>query len=126
MDDEMYIQKYGEPETLEEILNYCAFVLGQGGLEHRTLRHFSYFVDSLVFGEAEYETFVAAYKDKEIPKEGTIEYFGYTIAKGRAEDALKIFTKYHPVYSNDRGNLLEYAKAFKQYCLDEYGSYQGA
>ncbi|CAK0771129.1 hypothetical protein CCP3SC15_420004 [Gammaproteobacteria bacterium] len=125
MDIPDYKAKYGEPKTLEEILMYCAFVLGQGGLEHRTLHHFDYFVSSLIFGKTHYEDFKRAYPEPVKEEEG-MKHFAYTAAKGSVEDGLKIYRKYNPLYDNHTKNpLLKYAVAFMQYCEEEYGKDEG-
>jgi len=103
MDIPDYKEKYGEPQ--------------------RTLHHFNYFVSSLIFGESQYEDFKRAYPEGgEIPVDGSPEYFKYAIWKGSAEDSLKIYKKYHDLYSNDNEHcLLTYARAFMEYCETEYG-----
>jgi hypothetical protein len=122
MDIPDYIKKYGEPQTLEELLNYCAFIMGQGGLEHRTLHHFNYFVSSLIFGKTYYDDFKRAYPYGEDKIEGDLKKFSYNIQKGSAEDGLEIYNKYNPIYTNYQKNpLLKYAVAFKEYCENEYG-----
>ncbi len=121
MDIPDYKAKYGEPRTLEEILNYCAFISGQGGLEHRTLHHFNYFVSSLIFGESEYKTTMEWLKTQDP------ESFAYKAAKGSAEDTLKIYKKYHNIYQGwqEERPLINYAVAFMEYCETEYtGDYE--
>lgn len=117
MDIPDYKEKYGEPHTLEEILNYCAFISGQGGLEHRTLHHFNWFVSSLIFGETEYET-TMKWLETQDP-----ESFAYIAARGSIEDALEVYKKYNAVYRGclSQHPLLDYAIAFMDYCETEYG-----
>jgi hypothetical protein len=116
MDIPDYKEKYGEPKTLEDILNYCAFISGQGGLEHRTLHHFNWFVSSLIFGKTEYET-TTKWLETQDP-----ESFAYKAAKGSIEDALKIYEKYHHIYHGcqEERPLIGYAVAFMEYCETEY------
>jgi hypothetical protein len=121
MDIPDYKKKYGEPQTLEEILMYCAFIMGQGGLEHRTLHHFNYFVSSLIFGKTEYEYFQKAHPDGNPYPDNDLKTLTYNIQKGSAEDALEIYNKYNPIYrACDDSPLLKYARAFLDYCETEY------
>lgn len=118
MDIPDYKTKYGEPKTLEEILNYCAFISGQGGLEHRTLHHFNYFVSSLIFGKGEYERTIKWLDNPDTH----ISDLTRIISKGSVEDGLKIYEKYNSLYDAcQESPLLKYATAFMQYCEDEYG-----
>jgi hypothetical protein len=121
MDIPDYKAKCGEPKTLEEILNYCAFISGQWGLEHRTLHHFNYFVSSLIFGKTEHERFLKMYPNGD-QAPGDITNLVYALGKQSVEDGLKIYEKYNCLYDNCTENpLIKYAVAFMQYCEDEYG-----
>jgi len=116
MDVSNYKEKYGEPKTLEEILNYCAFLRGVRCLEHRTLREFDWFVSSLIFGKTEYKYTMTNLKSKD-PK--SLEY---KLTKRTAKDALKIYEKYNHIYNPcGQDSLLKYARAFLKYCEKEYG-----
>lgn len=116
MDIPDYKAKFGNPDTLEDILNYCAFIMGQGGLEHRTLHHFNWFVSSLIFGKSEYET-TMKWLETQDP-----ESFAYIVAKGSIEDALEIYEKYNAIYwgCKEEHSLKKYAVAFMEYCESEY------
>ena len=126
MDDAGYIKKHGEPQTLEEILMWCAFRLGQGGLEHRTLKYFNYFVSSLIFGKTNYEYFQKAYPTGNTEPDNELKSIAYSIQNGEAEDSLKIYEKYNSYYSTDSDHpLLTYAKLFKEYIEEEYKDDEG-
>jgi hypothetical protein len=114
-----YKQKYGEPQTLEEILHYCAFISGQGGLEHRTLKHFNFFVSALIFGKTHHQITTTYLKDV------APESFEYTFSMGLAKDELKIYEKYNYLYTCAENPLLTYAQAFMEYCETEYGDKDG-
>lgn len=124
MDIPDYKERYGEPETLEEILNYCAFIMGQCGLEHRTLHHFNWFVSSIIFGRSEYEQIMKKVKESEDEQtnDPVLKLCVRDIALFAAEDALEVYNKYNAIYSNDVSSdtFLKYGKAFKEYCEEEY------
>ena len=103
-----YLDEYGEPETLEEILDYCACITNLEGMEHKIVDKFNWFICSLITGGSQY--IKCGFLDK---KPDPIKIMA-------AEEVSKIWERYGDAFSSKPGNLLEYGRAFKQYCEEEY------
>lgn len=81
-------------DGLNEILKECAILRGTYPyLMHRTLHEFEWFVSAVIWGDM-----------------------------GHIEDGKRIYERWHKdAPRNSEDSLLWYAKAFREYCKEEYG-----
>ncbi len=90
-----------DPDDLNEILKYCAFLRGTYRLLHRTLREFEWFVEACLF-------------DRDESWVGEMEIYGADIRE-------KYVTKFREYYNPcDEQILIKHALLFQEYCYEIY------
>lgn len=106
------------PETLNDILVECAKLRGSYPLMHRTLREFSWFCSTCIFGwtqfdQVEMDTFIT-----DFPRHAHL----WANAQKEKDD---IQAKWGPEYQLGDSELILFARAFLEYCHQEYDHKEG-